>query len=310
MWLTRPENPPKWRGKRLWRMLFRMGHRSLSDPEVLRQFVRKLDEGLYITSVDGRILDANPAFLAMLGVETLAELEPFRAGDLLVDPSQRDLQRALLDRDGMVRNFELELRRPDGQARTVLDTSYLVRDPESGDSYYHGVLVDITPRKQLEAELLELSTHDALTGALNRRYLDRLDEEFRQDPAGKWACLFIDIDHFKQYNDEFGHQAGDRILVRMARFLMRHVRAEEAVVRIGGDEFVVILIGAGEADAAGIAERLRASGEHSAPVPFSLGWAARRSNEPLMRMLDRADHGLLAVRVIRRQQDPRAHPPL
>ncbi len=150
-----------------------MPYRSLSDPDVLRQFVRTLDEGLYITSVDGRILDANPAFLAMMGVEMLAELEPYRAEDLMVDPARREVQRELLAREGMVRNFELELRRPDGQVRTVLDTSYVVRDPESGETIYHGVLVDITPRKQLESELLELSTHDALTGALNRRYLDQ-----------------------------------------------------------------------------------------------------------------------------------------
>ena len=287
-----------------------MRYRSLADLEVLRQFVRNLDEGLYITSTDGRILDANPAFLAMMGVETLAELEPYRAGDLMVDPTRRDVQRELLAREGVVRNFELELRRPDGQTRTVLDTSYVVRDPESGETFYHGVLVDVTPRKQLEAELLELSTHDALTGALNRRYLDRLDEEFEQDPASEWGCLFIDIDHFKQYNDEFGHQAGDRILVRMARFLMRHVRAEEAVVRVGGDEFVVILVDADAEQAEAIANRLRESGAHSAPVPFSLGWAARHPNESLMRMLDRADRGLLAVRVVRRKADPRVRPPI
>lgn len=287
-----------------------MRHRSLSDHDALLQFVRNLGEGLYITSMDGRILDANPAFLAMFGAESLAELGDVRASDLLVDPSRRDLQRELLEREGLVRNFELDLRRPDGQVRTVLDTSYVVRDDASGEVYYHGVLVDITARKQLEAELLELSTHDALTGALNRRYLDQLDDQFKRDPGGQWACLFIDIDHFKQYNDEFGHQAGDRILVRMARFLMRHVRAEEAVVRVGGDEFVVILIEADDAQAQAIAERLRESAERSAPVPFSLGWAARRPNESLMRMIDRADHGLLAVRVTQRRSDPRGRPQL
>ncbi len=287
-----------------------MRFRSLSDHESLLQFVRNLGEGLYITTQDGRILDANPAFMAMFGVESLDELAKYRAGDLLVDPRRREVQQELLARDGSVRDFELELRCPDGQVRTVLDTSYVVRDPESGEVLYHGVLVDITPRKQLEAELLELSTHDALTGALNRRYLDQLDEQFRRDPASRWGCIFIDIDHFKQYNDEFGHQAGDRILVRMARFLMRHVRAEEAVVRVGGDEFVVILCDADAEQAEAIAQRLRASGERSAPVPFSLGWAARRPNEPLVRMIDRADRGLLGVRVAQRRSDPRGRPQL
>ncbi|HVB30703.1 MAG TPA: sensor domain-containing diguanylate cyclase [Gemmatimonadaceae bacterium] len=282
-----------------------MRYSSLSDPEALLQFARNLGEGLYITSMDGQILDANPAFLSMLGVQSLDELAPYRAADLLVDPRRREMQREMLARDGMVRNFEFDLRRPDGQVRTVLDTSYVVRDPESGQMYYHGVLIDITARKQLEAELVEMSTHDALTGALNRRYLDQLDDQFKRDPAGRWGCIFVDIDHFKQYNDEFGHQAGDRILVRMARFLMRHVRAEEAVVRVGGDEFVVILVDADESQADGVVERLRQSGERSAPVPFSLGWAARRPNESLTRMIDRADHRLLAVRVVERRSDPR-----
>ncbi|MDE3053750.1 MAG: diguanylate cyclase [Gemmatimonadota bacterium] len=282
-----------------------MRFRSLSDHESLLQFVRNLGEGLYITTQDGRILDANPACVAMFGVESLDDLTRYRATDLLVDPRRRQVQQDLLARDGAVRDFELELRCPDGQVRTVLDTSYAVHDPDTGELFYHGVLVDITPRKQLEAELVEMSTHDALTGALNRRYLDQLDEQFKRDPASRWGCLFIDIDHFKQYNDEFGHQAGDRILVRMARFLMRHVRAEEAVVRVGGDEFVVILCDADAEQTEAIAQRLRASGERSAPVPFSLGWAARRPNEPLVRMIDRADQGLLSVRVAQRRSDPR-----
>ena len=290
--------------------LLKMPFRSLSDHEVLLQFVRNLGEGLYITTRDGRILDANPAFLAMLGVESVEELADLRVNDLLVDPRQRELQQELLARDGSARDFELELRCPDGQIRTVLDTSYAVTDPETGEALYHGVLVDITPRKQLEAELTELSTHDALTGALNRRYLDQLDEQFKRDPGARWGCLFVDIDRFKQYNDEFGHQAGDRILVRMARFLMRHVRAEEAVVRVGGDEFVVILANADAEQTEAIAQRLRQSGERSAPVPFSLGWAARRPNESMVRMIDRADRGLLGVRVAQRRTDPRARPPI
>ena len=287
-----------------------MRYRSLTDQESLLQFVHNLGEGLYITAEDGRILDANPAFLAMFGVRSVDDLARYRASDLLVDPERRGLQREMLARDGLLRDFELELRRPDGQRRTVLDTSYVVTDSETGEVFYHGMLVDITPRKQLEAELVEMSTHDALTGALNRRYLDQLDAQFKADPGGKWGCLFIDIDHFKQYNDEFGHQAGDRILVRMSRFLMRHVRAEEAVVRVGGDEFVVILVDADDAQAEAIAERLRESGERSAPVPFSLGWAARRSNETLTRMIDRADRGMLEVRVVQRRSDPRGRPHL
>jgi diguanylate cyclase (GGDEF)-like protein/PAS domain S-box-containing protein len=270
-------------------------------------FARNLGEGLYISSVDGEILDANPAFLAMFGVSSIDELKGYRAADLVVDPSRREVQHTMLSKVGLLRDFEIQIRRPDGGVRTVLDTSYVVLDESTGEAFFHGVLVDITARKQLEGEMLELSTHDALTGALNRWYLDQVDDRFKRDPAEQWGCIFVDIDHFKRYNDEFGHQAGDRVLVRMARFLMRHVRAEEAVVRVGGDEFVVLLMDADAAHTEDVAMRLRRSAERSAAVPFSLGWAARLPNEPLARMLDRADRGLLAVRVVQRRSDPRGH---
>src|SRR5437867_3452654 len=188
--------------------------RSLADPDSLREFLKNLGEGIYITTPDGQILDANPAFLEIFGVDSLAVLRQMKAYDLFVDPRQRELELRLLDRDGRVKEFEFQLRRPDGEERWVLDTSYVVTDPDTGERFLHGVLVDITARKQLEAELIEMSTHDALTGSLNRRYLDQLDEEFKRDPAQRWGCLFVDIDHFKRYNDEHGHQAGDRVLVR------------------------------------------------------------------------------------------------
>jgi len=284
----------------------RSRYRSLTDPDSLREFARNLGEGIYITAPDGRILDANPAFLEMFGVATLADFSGMSAFDLFFDPAQRELEMKLLERDGRVREFEFQIRRPDGEARWVLDTSYVVQDQETGERFFHGVLVDITARKQLEAELIEMSTHDALTGALNRRYLDQTDMRFKADPGGRFGCIFMDIDHFKHYNDVHGHQAGDRVLVRMARFLMRHVRAEEAVVRVGGDEFVIILVGADIARTKRVSERLRNSALRSAPVPFSLGWAAREAGEPLLKLLDRADRNMMSVRVEQRVDEQRS----
>jgi diguanylate cyclase (GGDEF)-like protein/PAS domain S-box-containing protein len=278
----------------------RSRYASLGDPASLREFLKNIGEGIYITTPDGRILDANAAFLEMFGVASLDDFRKMSAYDLFADPKQREMEMRLLERDGRVREFEFQIRRPDGEERWVLDTSYVVIDPDTHERFFHGVLIDITARKRLEAELIEISTHDALTGSLNRRFLDQLDEQFRSDPAARWGCIFVDIDYFKRYNDDHGHQAGDRVLVRMARFLMRHVRAEEAVVRVGGDEFVIILVGADESRTRRVAERLRTSALRSAPVAFSLGWAARQAGEPLVRLLDRADRGLMQVRVEQR----------
>jgi diguanylate cyclase (GGDEF)-like protein len=126
-----------------------------------------------------------------------------------------------------------------------------------------------------------------------------MDEEMSAQDS-PWGCLFIDIDHFKQYNDEFGHQMGDNTLIRMSRFLMRQVRAEEPVVRVGGDEFVILLRGSSEAQAMMVAQRMQAAALRTAPVPFSLGWATREPGENLMSTIHRADQNLLAVRVIER----------
>jgi GGDEF domain-containing protein len=81
---------------------------------------------------------------------------------------------------------------------------------------------------------------------------------------------------------------------------MRQVRAEEAVVRIGGDEFVILLQGDQGSHTESVAKRLQVAALRTAPVPFSLGWAVREPGEVLEKMLGRADANLLEVRVIER----------
>jgi diguanylate cyclase (GGDEF)-like protein len=127
-------------------------------------------------------------------------------------------------------------------------------------------------------------------------------------PDSEWGCIYLDIDHFKQFNDTNGHAEGDNILVKMARYLMRHVRAEEAVVRVGGDEFLVVLCDAGEEQTKQVASRLRATALSSAPAQFSMGWAARRVGEPFEQTMQRADRRLLAVRVDARRPGVRRTP--
>jgi diguanylate cyclase (GGDEF)-like protein/PAS domain S-box-containing protein len=278
------------------------GFSSLDDPGSLRALVQNLREGIYITNARGEILDANPAFLGMLGVASVEALDSYGMGDMVVDPARRLQELELLDRHGAVREFELQIVRPDGKIRTVLDTTYSCRDPRTHEVFYHGILVDISARKEQEDELREQSIRDPLTGCYNRRYLADIERRLAS-PDAAWACIFIDIDHFKQYNDVHGHQMGDNTLIRMSRFLMRQVRAEEPVVRIGGDEFLIVLEGAGEAHVEMVARRLQLAALRTAPVPFSLGWAARGFREPFQQTMHRADQKLLAVRVVDRSAE-------
>lgn len=273
--------------------------RSLSDPETLAKFAQNLGEGIYITSEAGEILDANPAFLKIFGVATLEELKNYRVNDF-VDGEARKGEIALLEKEGSLRDRELQITRPDGVVRTVLDTWYINRDPDTGERIFHGILVDITGRKALEEQLVEQSARDPLTGCYNRRHLAGLYASHHQELSTTWGCIYVDIDHFKQYNDTHGHAAGDTVLVRMSRFLMRHVRAEEAVVRMGGDEFLVVLFETSPLQTEAIARRLESAGHERGPVSFSLGWATRQHDETLEETVNRADRQLIQVRVVSR----------
>lgn len=272
----------------------RMGpqYTKLDDPEVLREFVNRIAEGVYVTSIEGEILDANPGFIQMLGFKSLEDLLQHKVLDL-VDPAVRAREVEILKRVGSVRDYELQIRRPDGEIRTVLDTCYSAVDAATGKTVFRGILHDVTIHKRLEWQLQEQSIRDPLTGVYNRRFLKEFEDRVADD---SWGCIYVDIDHFKLYNDSHGHQAGDNVLIRITRFLMRHLRAQEAVVRMGGDEFLILLPSTDLARTVKTAERIEAAAAKESPAPFSMGYAARERGETLEKTIHRADQNLYEVR--------------
>jgi diguanylate cyclase (GGDEF)-like protein/PAS domain S-box-containing protein len=137
----------------------------------------------------------------------------------------------------------------------------------NGEDHVLVQFVDLTQRKKLEDELRQFAFHDSLTRLPNRRLLlDRMEQAFRtskrQNSYG--AVLFVDLNKFKQLNDQHGHDVGDRLLVEVAHRLQNLMRESDTVARIGGDEFVVLLEGLGEepdeasAQAAAVAVKIHA----------------------------------------------------
>lgn len=106
---------------------------------------------------------------------------------------------------------------------------------------------------RLTRDLEHAAVHDPLTGAATRA---RLYDRVAEIPHGKTTVLAADIDHFKAFNDRFGHQAGDMALRHVAATLMRNSRDGDVVARFGGEEFVILLPGTGLQDGLHVAERL------------------------------------------------------
>lgn len=109
---------------------------------------------------------------------------------------------------------------------------------------------------------------DPLTGVNNRRYFDqRCNEEIEHclRDSSQLSCLFLDIDHFKQFNDNHGHHIGDLILREVAGLIKRQMRTSDVMARFGGEEFAVLLVRTGPQEAMEIAERIRRSIENHQP---------------------------------------------
>jgi diguanylate cyclase (GGDEF)-like protein len=155
---------------------------------------------------------------------------------------------------------------------------------------------------ELNRELNRVARRDALTGVGNRLALDEaiarlLDQGDRVRPTG-FALILFDIDHFKRYNDEHGHLAGDAALGRLGEILRRATRSEDLAFRFGGEEFLLLLPGMDLPTAIGVAERVRVAvaeqGSDGLP-PFTVSGgvalcdpADGRDPAPLLRRADAA----------------------
>jgi diguanylate cyclase (GGDEF)-like protein len=171
---------------------------------------------------------------------------------------------------------------------------------------------EISRRARAEFRLEELATTDALTGLRNRRKFDTaMDEEWRRAirHSRPMALLLIDADHFKIFNDSFGHQSGDQALIAIASSIAGSAqRAGDCAARYGGEEFAVLLPGASQKDALEVAEAIRRSVEqipaNPAMLTVSIGVASMR---PLVTMewtdlVEVADKALYAAKAAGRNR--------
>jgi diguanylate cyclase (GGDEF)-like protein/PAS domain S-box-containing protein len=155
-----------------------------------------------------------------------------------------DAHRVLLNRHQPYRHVVMHRTEADG-SRSYISVSGQPRfDVEGKFIGYRGVGRDITPQKLAEDRIQYLATHDGLTGLANRTmFSELLNMAMHSSRRYKrsFAVMFIDLDHFKSINDTLGHEAGDKLLQKIAKRLTRELRSSDVVARLGGDEFVILV---------------------------------------------------------------------
>jgi diguanylate cyclase (GGDEF)-like protein len=161
---------------------------------------------------------------------------------------------------------------------------------------------DLTERKILEAKLSELATIDGLTGVYNRRFLEnKLGEEMAKAKRyhDHLALILLDIDQFKEINDQFGHLVGDQVLKKTAETINKCIRTTDLVSRYGGDEFVVLLPRTDPDQLSQVVERLDQAlrnvslwDQEKGTIRFTVSYGASSENKNFDQILRQADKNM------------------
>lgn len=211
-------------------------------------------EGITITDHEARIVEVNQAFSDITGYtreEVLGRNPKFLSSGRQDPAFYAAMWEELLSKGHW--SGEIWNRRKDGREIAELLTVSAVRDAQGEVCNYIGLFSDITALKEQQDQLERMAHYDALTSLPNRFLMaDRLRQSMAQAPrrGQSLAVAYLDLDEFKSINDSHGHEVGDQLLVTIAQRIDAVLREGDTVSRIGGDEFVVVLLDLGNVGAA------------------------------------------------------------
>ena len=203
-------------------------------------------EGITITRTDGTIVDVNEAFTQITGYsrdEVLGRNPRILSSGRHTQDYYQAMWRSVVEKGHWY--GEIWNRRKDGEVYAEMITISTVRDAQGQAQHYVALFSDITKTKQHEQQLERIAHFDALTNLPNRVLLaDRLKQAMLQAErrAQRLAVVFLDLDGFKMVNDTHGHEAGDQLLMALAIRMKDALREGDTLARIGGDEFVAVLV--------------------------------------------------------------------
>ena len=285
--------------------------RAEQERDLLAKALNAAHAPILITDLEARIVFVNRAFEQLTGY--VADEVMGRTPELLKsgahDLSFYEGLRAALSRG---ENFRATFtnRRKSGELYHAEQSIAPLRDEHGRISHYVSISKDISNIVQRERALRELANRDKLTGLLNRRAGEvelKLCQSSAVDAGEPYAVILGDVDNFKQINDTHGHPVGDRVLMGVAGTLAERVRATDAVVRWGGEEFLIVLPGAKAEAARELAERIRATvasnvDPDAGQVTISFGVGAWQDGETELDLLRRVDRALYDAKAQGRNQ--------
>lgn len=267
----------------------------------------------YLDFATGNVV-FNPLKIETLGYSMgdVPQPTPYSFFTQLIHPDDyRDTMLAMRDHmDNKTNVYECEYRikTKDGHYKWYYDRGTVTQRDEEGNAVFAaGIVFDITNKKNTEQKLMEENksltieaSTDPLTGIANRRFLYEELEQLvnphirAQRPL---SIILIDIDNFKQFNDDHGHLAGDEVLRQIAHALNQSIHGFDTVGRYGGEEFLIIMPNTDLDKALRAAERARQSIEALVidglpKITISGGVAQREENESIETLIDRADQKL------------------
>jgi diguanylate cyclase (GGDEF)-like protein/PAS domain S-box-containing protein len=250
---------------------------------------------------DQRVVLANGRAADLFDVP-LAQVVGEKTPDYYVNSDERDQIVQKLLQDGHVEQAGVRMRTRSGKQFWAA-ISGRVLEFEDEACFLVGAH-DVTAQKEIEQQLRELATRDALTGLWNRRYfMEFAEREVRRvsRAEARLALCVLDADDFKRVNDVHGHAAGDRVLVALAQAAASVLRGSDVLARVGGEEFHVLLPDTDAGGAMALAERMRlavcalevpSDGGLAIRPTVSVGVAVFRLGDDLESLLRRADDAL------------------
>jgi diguanylate cyclase (GGDEF)-like protein/PAS domain S-box-containing protein len=285
------------------------------DTGVYEEILHQMTEGVYFVDRDRRITYWNPGAEGITGYSADEVIGHSCSEGILRHVSEGGAQLCLhgcplagVMRDGRARDANVYLHHKDGHRVPVTVKGRAILGPQgdivgSVELFHQRSATRFADASQRNRE--EDAFVDPVTGIGNRRYgemniepvLAAVDAE-----VTSLGVLFLDVDHFKNVNDTFGHRSGDQVLRMVAQNIANGLRATDFPIRWGGEEFIALLPGADQASLERAAERLRMLVEHSwiqsddtqIRVTISVGATLAVPGEGSDRLLDRADHLMYA----------------